>query len=335
MAELQFGRVPKFGYIDRVAQMARKPEGVGWNNLGKRAPKGIVLHRMIGTLWGTDGYFAMPSTQALTDFGFGVASIDGANNAGVILQWADPLGYRSGWASGPVSAPYGDGKRFVDKYGINAVNRDLISLEGSGYETTPVDDVAWQEIVHFCAYWADQMRIPYNSRVNPATGINYLYFHEEFTIGTGKTCPFSVIKALINRLYNDIAAFLEPYQTGAVGAPQPPVPVPPVETPQYAPPVPIAALAEYSDWEPDTMRAVVTAEGHDFVFVNDEVRASRKTPRLQHAALDANRIGPDIAQGETFPVRWLFEAKDGRHYYLSPWWTRINVEDTERIKDAA
>ena len=83
------------------------------------------------------------------------------------------------------------------------------------------------------------------------------------------------------------------------------------------------------------MRAVVTAEGHDFVFVNDEVRASRKTPRLQHAALDANRIGPDIAQGETFPVRWLFEAKDGRHYYLSPWWTRINVEDTERIKDAA
>jgi hypothetical protein len=51
VAELQFGRVPMFTFTDRQAQMARKPEGVGWDNLGKRNPKFIALHRIWGNLW--------------------------------------------------------------------------------------------------------------------------------------------------------------------------------------------------------------------------------------------------------------------------------------------
>jgi hypothetical protein len=83
------------------------------------------------------------------------------------------------------------------------------------------------------------------------------------------------------------------------------------------------------------MRAVVTVDGHDYVFVNDIVKATRKTPRLQRANAAASRVGPDIQKGYDFVVRWVFEANDGRAYYLTPEWSRILLEDTERVSDAA
>jgi hypothetical protein len=332
---ITFGRVPMYGYTDRQHVTANKPEGVGWDNLGKRQPKFIALHRMLGSLQGTDGYFADPTVQALTDFGVGVEAMDGKALAGHIYQWNDPLGHRSGWASGRVSAPYGDGKRIVDKYGVIAVNRDGVSVEISGRETMPIDDFAWGEIVHLCAWWADFMRIPYNTRTNPATGINYLIWHQEFTIGTGKECPFEVVMAQTNRLYNDIAAFLKPYQTGVTGEPEPQPEPEPIPDPAYAPPLPVRELVEYSDYEADSMKAVIAVDGHDYVFVNDRVRATKRTPRLQTANRGARRVGPDISKGYEFNVVWLFTAKDGRRYYLTENWTRCLQEDTERIKDAA
>jgi hypothetical protein len=335
MAELQFGRVPMFAFTDRQAQMRNKPEGVGWDNLGKRNPKFIALHRIWGNLWGTDGYFANPSVQALTDFGVGVAAEDGAANAGLILKWTDPLGYRSGWASGRVSAPYGDGKKIVDKYGVSAVNRDGVSLEISGFENTPIDDKAWKQIVHFCAWWADFMKIPWNSQINPATGINYLIWHQEFTIGTGKQCPFVLVMSLTDKLYADVAAFLKPYQTGSVGEPQPEQPTEPVPAPTYAPPLPIEALVPFADVDPNQTDAVILTGGKEYVFVNDKVRAIRETRRRQTAEADALDIGPVIPKGSEFEVTWLFQAGDGESYYLTPWHSRIRVADTKRIADAA
>ncbi|MGN6031450.1 MAG: hypothetical protein ACTHQE_07270 [Thermomicrobiales bacterium] len=73
-----------------------KPEGVGWDNLGKRDMLGIVLHRMWGTLNGTLSYFNDPTTGALTEFGVGVEAIDGKANAGVIQQHNDPFGLTPG-----------------------------------------------------------------------------------------------------------------------------------------------------------------------------------------------------------------------------------------------
>lgn len=334
MESITFGRVPMYGYTDRQHVTAGKPEGIGWDNLGQRMPKFIALHRMLGSLKGTDGYFGDPTVQALTDFGIGVEAMDGKALAGHIYQWNDPLGHRSGWASGRVSAPYGDGKRIVDKYGVIAVNRDGVSVEISGKADMPIDDFSWGEIVHLCAWWVDYMRIPYNTRTNPATGINYLIWHEEFTIGTGKQCPFDVVKAQTNRLYNDIAAFLKPYQTGQTGEPEPQPEPEPIPNPAYAQPRPIPELVEYSDYEADSMKAVVAVDGHDYVFVNDRVRATKQTPRLQTANRGARRVGPDISRGYEFDVVWLFAAKDGRKYYLTENWTRVLQEDTERIRDA-
>ncbi|MGI8548118.1 MAG: hypothetical protein ACR2M1_12440, partial [Gemmatimonadaceae bacterium] len=210
-----FGRVPMFGYADRQFVTKNKAEGDGWDNLGQRDVLGIVLHRMLGSLTGTDQFFGMPGVGALTDYGMGVAAQDG-NLAGYIYQWNDPYGYRAGWASGPVSSPYGDGALFVAKYGINAVNKRLVSIETSGFEDTPIDAFAWGELVHFVAWWADQKHIAWDVfPLNPATGFSFLLWHQELTRGTGKLCPFNALMSRTNELIAAVQALLKQYQVAA------------------------------------------------------------------------------------------------------------------------
>lgn len=226
---ITFGNIPRPAIEQRILSNSEAIEGHGWDNLGKRNPKFIALHRMVGSLWGTDTYFRDPGVASLTDFGLGIASVDGASNAGRIFQWNDYKGYRSGWASGQVSSPYGDGLAIVNKYGINAVNRDGVSIETSG-TNEPLDDTSWKALVHLCAYLADEMKVPYTSLpLNPHTGINVLIWHQEFTIGTGKQCPFSWLMNNTDRLYNDMAALMKKYQEAAAPAPKP-VPVPAKDT---------------------------------------------------------------------------------------------------------
>lgn len=218
-----YGRVPKFGYVDRQAVTANKPEGQGWDNLGKRDVLGVVLHRMLGSLAGTDQFFR--TANALTDFGLGVAATDGSDLAGVIYQWNDPFGYRSGWASGPYKGAWGDGLAFGQKYSVNAINRRLVSVEISGQQNTPIDAFAWGKLVHFVAYFADQCKVPWETfPLNPATGISFVIWHQEFTIGTGKECPFSWVMDNTDRLIADVKAMLQRYQTGATQPVSPPDP---------------------------------------------------------------------------------------------------------------
>jgi hypothetical protein len=224
---ITFGRVPHPGYLDRLID---KPEGQGWDNLGQRQPKFVVLHRMIGSLWGTDGYFRMAGVNALTDYGVGVAATDGADVAGTIIRWNDPRGVRAGWASGPVSGAYGDGLAIVNKYGLNTVNRDGVSIEISGNYDTPVDAKAFEEIAQLMAYWWDQMRIPHTSApINPATGISAVLFHQEFCLGSGKICPGPVVMGMIDKFIARATAILKQHQEGTATAtttPKPPTPKP-------------------------------------------------------------------------------------------------------------
>ena len=217
---ITFGQVPHPAYLDRPIV---KAEGAGQNNLGKRSVKGVVWHRMIGTLWGTDSYFRMANVDALTDYGIGVAAQDGAGNDGVIIRWNDPLGSQSGWASGPVSSPYGDGKAFVDKYGINAVNRDQASIEISGVTyDVPLSDKSRHAIAALTAYWADQYQIPWDEfPIAPQDGFSFVRWHQEFCIGTGKVCPGNVVISETSALIDRTKAILQDYQEGATVPPAP------------------------------------------------------------------------------------------------------------------
>jgi hypothetical protein len=121
--------------------------------------------------------------------------------------------------------------------------------------------------------------------------------------------------------------------TQLYGATQP-TPAPEPEPPsEYAPPIPIPYLETMAGGDPNTLAAIVTDEGTDYIYVNDRVRAIRDTPRLQRANPGAARVGKHIRKGQEFTVAWMLTAKDGRQYYLTPAWTRVLVRDTERIQD--
>lgn len=216
---IEFGRVPHPTFSDRPIT---KPEGRGQNNLGKRSVKGVVWHRILGSLWGTDGYFRRDDVNALTDYGVGVSATDGAANDGLILRWNNPLGFQSGWASGTYNGAYGDGEAFVQKYGVNAINRDQASIEISGQYTTPLSEKARDAIAALTAYWADQYRIPWNVfPIAPQDGFSFVRWHQEFTLGTGKVCPGQVVISETPALIERTRAILKQYQTVSD-----PVPVP-------------------------------------------------------------------------------------------------------------
>lgn len=212
---LTFGLVPHPTFRDIPIT---KPEDRGQDNLGRRTVKGVVWHRILGSLDGTTQHFSNPGVFALTDYGVGVQVTDGAK-AGVIYRWNDPLGVQSGWASGTYSAAhaYGDGAAFVNKYGVNAINRDQASIEISGMQLTPLDEKARDSIASLTAYWADQYGIPWDLfPIAPQDGFSFVRWHQEFGPDEGrKKCPFDVVMGETPALIERTRAILKRYQEGA------------------------------------------------------------------------------------------------------------------------
>ncbi|HET7095535.1 MAG TPA: hypothetical protein VFI22_18735, partial [Thermomicrobiales bacterium] len=104
------GREPP-AVVDRII-----PPGLNtaWDDLGPRTIRGVCLHRMLGTLEGTDAWFRGGArASARTDFGIG---------DGRIFQWTPLRGRMAPWASGPANDVEGDGVAFIRRYGIAAVN---------------------------------------------------------------------------------------------------------------------------------------------------------------------------------------------------------------------
>ncbi len=332
--KITFGKVPKFGYTDRQSQTADKPEGVGWDNLGKRNPKAVVLHRMVGSLTGTDSWFGSPSVGSLTDFGIGIKAQDGANYSKLIMQWNDPYGYRAGWASGPVNGAYGDGLAIVTKYGINAVNRDCISIEISGQYATPIADDEFEEIATFLAYFWDQMHIPYDKApINPATGISAVLFHQEYTLGTGKICPGPVVMKAIDDLIARAVAIMKPYQAGTTAGEATTPPVVTVPEPTWSDPKPIVELATYTKADADSAPDGIQTPWGLAVWVNDDIEAIRDTTRRQEPKLDALYVGPTLKKGGTGHALWLITRPNGERWYYSDYYTCFPAADFKRTKD--
>ena len=236
MPDLVYGRVKHPAFTDRLIP---DYQNYAWDNLGKRYVLGVAQHTMVGTLWGTDAWFRRGSQSAgLTDYGIGDVS-DGAHNDGVIFRWNDPTGAahkvngnkvspnRWPWASGPCNGLEGDGTAFVNKYGANAVNGFLVSIERSdgGNPERPPSDKYLESFCQLTAYWADQAKIPWSSfPMNPATGLTFYYGHYEFSI---KSCPGYATRAREGWTIERIRAILKAAQVENVTPP--PIPLPPKE----------------------------------------------------------------------------------------------------------
>jgi hypothetical protein len=236
MATVRFGLVPEPMWND---QYIEKPAGHGYGDYGTRRFRGIVLHRMAGTLVGTRSHFRATSghgLDALTDWGIGGA-LDGPLD-GHIDRYNDPDGRRSPWASGPAISPdgkllvNGDAVAWYQKYalndpaGVNIFNRDTEAIELSGQYDTPLTDRQYGALVHLIAWRLDsKMRLPWHTWPKNHDGVQAILWHGE-VMGWTKPCPGSVVTSMTSKLIDDVGAFLKKYQEGEVPpAPKPPEPV--------------------------------------------------------------------------------------------------------------
>lgn len=213
-SELTFGLVPNPGIINRiipgtVGGGAWVPVGQNsaWDNLGQRQFKGICLHIMEGTLEGTDRYFRNEArTSALTDFGVGLVAARGTEG---IFQWNAMGANRAGWASGPANGLEGDGPSFVERYGVNAINRDLRSIEIEGFVGQVIPDARIRKVIELMAYLADQAGVSYKEWPF-RDGLTLVYAHREFST---KSCPGDYIMGKVDYIIAEVGKILKEYQT--------------------------------------------------------------------------------------------------------------------------
>ncbi len=103
-------------------------------------------------------------------------------------------------------------------------------------------------------------------------------------------------------------------------------------TPVYATPALIPELDAVSKSEGFAPASVV-ASGTRWYWVGDRVRVTATaTPRLQRAAKDAERVGPDLKKGDEFDVDWIAEY-EGALWYCTPYGTRIDATAVQRVSD--
>lgn len=80
---------------------------------------------------------------------------------------------------------------------------------------------------------------------------------------------------------------------------------------------------------------VTLATGEQLMFTGgSKARAIRRTRRLRNGREDALSVGPDLEPGEVFSSLWMYRSDDGNAYWVTGWWTRIRVDDTEIVLSA-
>lgn len=301
---------------------------------------GVVIHSAYGSLHGSTQWFQ--GGNALTDYMIG-NSYDGPQLDGEIRRYNDPYGPRYAWASGPVNQPIDDAAKFLEIFGPNpeVINMYTTAIERSCAANVATNAVTEKEHRARCQIIAWHANI-YGKRIKQRTGRDgltcdtfpivttennrsFLIYHGEISAGKRNTCPDPLVRQTLDRIIADVRAILAEWQKDGTPAPAP--------TPAYAPPIRVAALEAYKD--ADAAPPFVVSGKDTFVFVNDRVRAKVRTPRYQTANTDGLRIGPDIEPGTEFAVLWLFWDEKGVPWYITPYWTRVRVEDTQRIADVA
>lgn len=301
-----------------------------------------VWHSAYGTLQGTTGWYQ--GGNALTDTMVG-NTLDGAALDGQVRRFNDAYGPRYAHSSGPVSNPIDDAAKFLEIFGPNpsVINMYTTAMErsctNSGSPAVSAKERAAR--VWWTAYHANR----YGKRIKERTGKDgltcdtfplvttennrsFIIYHGEINDDKRNSCPDQNVRADIDLEITQIRALLAKWQKG--GATVPPVVDP---LPTYAPAKPIEALQAYKD--KDAAPAYVKVGNDIFTFVNDRVKTTKKTPRYQSANTDGKKIGPDIEKDTEFAVLWFFWDDKQVPWYITPYWTRVLVADTQRISDTA
>jgi len=176
-------------------------DNTGWEDVGPRQVKGVVYHRMEGTAEGTDLFFRSGIVQALVDYG-----IDDVT--GELWRWNDALGVahpdvahpeldvsanRAPFANGPVLDPSADTAAFIADNGIEAINRDQVSISIAGLLDDPISDDCFETIAALTAYFANYAAIPWDifPSLPDKKSYGFVRWHNE--IASNKACPGSTV----------------------------------------------------------------------------------------------------------------------------------------------
>lgn len=345
MADLNFDPklVPMPKYRFKLA--VNKREGVGMNRFGPRVHRGNVFHRALSGNQSLDtavGWLLRPDVRGLTD-GF----IDHRTGEMVIINpmkamfpgevpanWQD----MAGWANGPYSATasWPDGRafrnRFGGKLGADIINQDLESMEITGDYNTPLSEAAKATMVQWTASRAQYHKIPWDKfPIDPATGLTMIYGHREFCGDGHKICPGPVVWEFINgELIRRVREILKKAQTTAVTVP----PVTPKPEPTDPWPYPEPDIPAFIK-NPDARPYLEDGNGTTLFWTNRQYRAKRDTKRLKYAYDGAPEVGPLIPKGTDFNIAFVFTAHNGKEYGLTPYGTRVLLDDLEVVSDGA
>lgn len=220
-----FGRVPKPEIFETFVDT---PENSNWDDRGPRNIVAVCVHRMDGTMAGTDPMFHDASRPALADFGIGNGEVDGEDLDGVIYQWNQLDGNRSPYANGWDSAESwsdagvaeGHGLVFMQEYYPEFdVNRDIASIENSGHSglsgtpETPVTDAQFESLASLIAYICDKYcEIPWNEfPYNKKIGDDFYAVYQHFEFAS-KECPFPALRAEHENYVARAKEIMEQYQ---------------------------------------------------------------------------------------------------------------------------
>jgi hypothetical protein len=124
------------------------------------------------------------------------------DDTGVIWLWNDPLGTaypdlgvsanRAPWANGPVSDPSSDAAVFIEVNGLDAVNRDQVSIGIAGQADDPLTDECLDAVAQLSAYFADRVGIPWDVYPTiPQQPYDFVRWHNEFA--SQKLCPGAAV----------------------------------------------------------------------------------------------------------------------------------------------
>lgn len=313
------GLIPFPSFIDDPIDVAARDQSRncrGWDDLGPRPipPKGLVLHRSVnGAGVSNAGYYHATCCPALTDY-------EVIATTGQGRRFVRPGSRISGWANGPVSAPYGDALAWLDQHNwdLDTVNRDWESCEVTGQYTDPVDDKAWQWLAQWIASRAHDYGITYLTfPLIPAEGNrSYVTWHVEWTKGTGKICPGPVVVNYTSTLLERARSIMKAYQTTGKGTTKPPV-----KKPYASPDKDVLAFISR-----DLSRGYPTDfawKGLDVYALMRPYEVIKKTKRLQVPDPSASPVGPDIDVRTRFLGRYRVVATDAkgtrRGYVLTEW----------------
>jgi hypothetical protein len=159
------------------------------------------------------------------------------------------------------------------------------------------------------------------------TALTSMYQHNYWS---GKNCPGQIRKRSLwsatEQGVDDRIAQIVAFLANEPGdGPKPPV---------YPAPARIPALDAVSSADVVAPSYVIIPHV-DIVafFVGDRYEAIRDTPPRQYAYKDSPVLGPNVKQGESFNVDFVFESDKGMWAY-TPYGARFLLDDLKRVSDA-